>query len=111
MSGGACFSPRLNPRPKPLRTVDVLRRAIIEHIHFPILTATVYNLLFPAYMAVVAYWKNYQLSNRSFLVGIIVVIIRAVWVYVYGRGDQEGEKENFSLVTSQPACYDMIFAI
>ena len=72
MSGGACFSPRLNPRPKPLRNIDVLRGVVVENIRFPVLAAAICKLLFPVYMAIVSWWQSHQLSDRFFLVSEII---------------------------------------
>lgn len=72
MSGGACFSPRLNPRPKPLRNIDVLRDVVVKNIRSPMLAAAICKLLFPVYMAIVNWWQSYQLSDRFFLVSEII---------------------------------------
>lgn len=100
MSGGACFSPRLNPRPAPLRTVDVLSKAIVVHIRFPILAAVVCKLLFPVYMAVVACWKSYQLADQWFLVVSTMVVHAVLYVgtnLLFLYWDRNGIFEQYKL--------------
>jgi len=100
MSGGACFSPRLNPRPKPLRSVDVMREAVIEHIRFPILAAAICKLLYPIYAAVVSWWQSHQLSDRLFLVASTMIVHGVMYVcmnMVFLYWDRNGIFEQYKL--------------
>lgn len=100
MSGGASFSPRLNPRPKPLRNIDVLRDVVVKNIRSPILAAAICKLFFPVYMGIVNWWQSYQLSDRFFLIASTMILHGVMYLgmnLVFLYWDRNGIFEQYKL--------------
>lgn len=68
-TGGASFTPRLTPRPKPLSNTEVLQKVVIEHIRNPLCCIIFLKcVLFPLYQTGVQHWIANGWSERSFFI-------------------------------------------
>ena len=68
-TGGATFTPRLFPRPKPLSNAYVLKKAVIEHVRNPLCCIIFLKcVLFPLYQLGVQHWIVHNWSERSFFI-------------------------------------------
>jgi len=73
-SGGATFTPRMSPRPKPMKHLDVFVDAVKKNVRTPILSAIGCQILFPLYLMCANYCQERGWSERAFFcVGVTVV--------------------------------------
>jgi sterol desaturase/sphingolipid hydroxylase (fatty acid hydroxylase superfamily) len=68
MSGGASFTPRLDPRPEPLPHLQVARSALVYHVRVPLLCALVLFSIWPVYERISTELVARRLSERAFFV-------------------------------------------
>jgi methylsterol monooxygenase len=83
-AGGATFTPRLNPRPKPFDTWPVVRKGLVSHLRVALLTAILCRTVAPLYHGAVALWQSHGWSERSFLVAATTIVHASLYVGMNG---------------------------
>ena len=84
-TGGATFTPRLDPRPTRLNDLDVLYSTVLNYVRSTVLCVIfLRHGVWPIYIAVVTQWLKQGWSERSFLVVSTTVVHAVIYWGVNG---------------------------
>lgn len=83
-TGGASFTPRINPRPTPFRAADVIAGAIIGNVRLPFLAAAFTKIVAPAYFSAANAWVAAGYSEAAFFVAGTMAIHFALYFGING---------------------------
>lgn len=100
-TGGACFTPRLNPRPKYPSPMRIIKKTVLEIVRVGTLCTVVAMLVYPKYLAFVNWLTQQGYSEQMAVVIMFLSVHTGCYVIINGTFflcEQNGWLEEYKFI-------------